>query len=153
MIAVESEALAHYVWNNKSAEPLLFAVRESQLFSKPKRSLAVFKAAWKEEYITLWKQKPLHGQFPSQIEAITTPACAYQWQHFSHLKIETETMITTAQDQAICTKAYNVSVLHSSNDSLCRLCHSSKGTIFHVLSACPVLALTEYLERHNSFSS
>ena len=66
-----------------------------------------------------------------------------------HIKNETEAMITAAQNQSILTKAYNVNVLHLSNDSLCRLCHSSDKTIFHVLSACPVLAPIEYLERYN----
>ena len=153
MIAVECEALAHHVWKNKSAEPLLFAVQKCNLFSRPTRSLAEFKSTWREEFTALWKQKPLHGQFPSQIEAITTSACAYQWLRLSYLKLETEAMITAAQDQAIRTKAYNVNVLHSSNDSLCRWCHSSDETIFHVLSACPALAPTEYLERHNSVAS
>jgi len=94
MIAVESEALVHYMCGIINLPSHCYSLQESKLFSKPTRSLAVFKAAWKEEYTTLWKQKPLHGQFPSQIEAITTPACAHQWLHFSHLKIETEAMIT-----------------------------------------------------------
>jgi len=91
------------------------------LFRNPTFSLnlqAEFKSAWREEFTALWKQKPLHGQFTLQIEAISTTTCAYQWLRLLYLKIETEAMITAAQDQAIRKKAYNVNVLHSSNDSL-----------------------------------
>jgi len=35
MAAVEIQALAHYVFKNKSAGPLLFAVQQSGLLSKP----------------------------------------------------------------------------------------------------------------------
>ena len=104
---------------NKFAEPLLSAVQKSNLFSRPTSSLAEFKL---EEFTALWKQKPLHGQFPLQIEAISTIICACPWLCLSYLKIENEAMIA-AQDQAIFTKAYNVNVLHSSNDSLSIVSH------------------------------
>ena len=77
MIAVESEALVRHVWTNKFDEPLFSAVQKSNLFSRPVRSLAEFKSAWRDEYIALWKQKPLQGQFLSQIEAVTTVTCDY----------------------------------------------------------------------------
>ena len=38
-------------------------------------------------------------------------------------------------------------------DSSCRMFHSAYETIFHLLTACPVLAATEYLKLHNSVAS
>ena len=63
-----------------------------------------------------------------------------------------EAFITSAQDQAIRTKAYNANVLNCTDDSLCRICHSSDETIYHLLSTCPVLAAKAYLQ-HNSVAS
>ena len=45
------------------------------------------------------------------------------------MKIETEALITAAQDQALCT---NTNVLHCSDDPLCRLCHSFDETVSYV---------------------
>ena len=36
---------------------------------------------------------------------------------------------------------------------LCRLCHSFDETVFHILSSCPVLAPTGYLQWHNSVAA
>ena len=68
-------------------------------------------------------------------------------------KIRNRSFITTAQDQATHTKAYSANVLNCTDDSLCRMCHSSDETIYHLLSACPVLAAIGYLQRHNSVAS
>ena len=66
----------------------------------------------------LWKQKPLHGQFPVAVEHLTMVECAYKWLRQSYLKLETEALITAAQDQALRTNAYNTNVLHGSDDPL-----------------------------------
>jgi len=80
------------------------------------------------------------------VERLTKVECAYKWLRWSYLKLETEALITAAQDQALRTNAYNANVLHCSTDPLCRLCHSFDGAVFHVLSSCPFLAPTGYLE-------
>ena len=72
----------------------------------------------------LWKQKSLHGQFPVTMKRLTMMECAYKWLRQSYLKLETEALITAAQDQAFRTNAYNTNVLHCSDGPLCRLCHS-----------------------------
>ena len=48
---------------------------------------------------------------------------------------------------------FQVWKLSYSQDSSCRMCHSTSETIFHLLSACPILAATEYLKHHNSVAS
>ena len=153
MVAVETQALAHYVYKNKSAEPLLLAVQQSGLFPLPTNSLSEFKSLWLQDRVTSWKQKPLHGQFPISMDHLTKMECAYKWLRLSFLKFETEALITAAQDQALRTNAYNTNVLHCSSDPLCRLCHSFDETMFHILSSCPVLAPTGYLQRHNSVAA
>ena len=80
----------------------------------------------------LWKQKSLHGQFPVAVESLTTVECAYKWLRQSYLKLETEALITAAQDQALHTNAYNTNVMNCSDDPLCRLCHSFDETVYHM---------------------
>ena len=116
------------------------------MFQKSSISLSEFKSSWLQSFLSLWKQKPLHGQFPCRIESITKVECAYKWLRVWYLKLEMEAFITSAQDQAVRTKAYNANVLNCSEDSLCRLCHSFDETIYHILSACPALAATAYLQ-------
>ena len=43
-------------------------------------------------------------------------------------------MTIAGQDQTIQIEMYNVNVLHSSNDFICLMYHSSDETIFHVFS-------------------
>ena len=115
--------------------------------------MSEFKSLWLQSCLLTWKQKPLHGQFPCQIESVPRVDCAYKWLRSTYLKLETEAFITSAQDQAIRTKAYNAKVLNCAEDPTCRLCHSSDETIYHLLSACPAVVVTEYLKRHNSVAS
>jgi len=97
----------------------------------------------------MWTQKPLHGQFPSQIKAMTTTKCAYKWLCFSYLKLETEVMITAVLDQTIRIELYNVNVFHCYNDSIFPMCHVFDETICHAFSTCSVLVSSKYLERNN----
>ena len=143
LVAVETQALAHYVYRNKSAEPLLLAVHQSGLLPQPIKSLSEFKSEWLQKHMMLWKQKSLHGQFPVAVEHLTSVEWAYKWLRQSYLKLETEALITAAQDQALRTNAYNTNVLHCSDDPLCRLCHSFDETVYHILSSCPLLALLD----------
>ena len=112
-----------------------------------------FKSRWLQDHVNSWKQKPLHGQFPTAMDRLTKIECAYKWLRLSYLKFETEALITAAPDQALCTNAYNTNVLHCSSDPLCHLCHPFDETVCHILSSCPFLAPTGHLQRHNSVAA
>jgi len=141
MIAVEIQALAHHIFKNKFAEP-----QQSGLLSKPTKSLVEYTSEWLQEETIIW-------QLPSAVDSLTKVECAYKWLHWSYLKLDTETLITAAQEQALHTNAYNANVLHCSSDPLCHLCHSCDETVFHILSSCPFLASTSHLERRNSVAA
>ena len=149
---IEERSLAHYVWANSHQEPLITALQDSGILPEPTTSLSSFKLDLLQTTLHRWKDKPLHGQYPTQVELLTTPQCAYKWLCCCDLKIETEALLTVAQDQALCVRAYRSFILHSSDPS-CRLCHNGTETIFHLLSACSCLAATDYLNRHNSVAS
>jgi hypothetical protein len=54
-----------------------------------------------------------------------------------------------AQDQALQTKYYATKVLKTETDSKCRLCQQFDETIYHIISAYPILAIEQYIKRHD----
>ena len=62
-------------------------------------------------------------------------------------------IIITAQDQALNTKYYATKVLHTETNNKCRLCQQHNETIDHIISACPVLAKEQYVQRHDKVSA
>ena len=116
-IELEEQSLAHYVWTKSHQEPLISALQSSGTFPEPSTSLSSLKSEILHSTAQRWKDKPLHGQYPTQGEALTTPNCAYKWLCCCYLKIETEALLTAAQDQALCVRAYSKYILHSSGPS------------------------------------
>jgi len=51
------------------------------------------------------------------------------------LKIETEALITAAQDQALDTKCHRAKILHTTNDAKCRMCKDKDETVARIVSA------------------
>jgi hypothetical protein len=97
-----------------------------------------------------WHQKPLHGQFAKRTkEADINRYQTFSWTRSSGLKSETEGFIFAAQDQSLKTKNYLKHIMKTGEDSSCRYCHQHQETIDHLVSACPTLAKSEYLVRHN----
>ena len=69
------------------------------------------------------------------------------------LKSETEGFIIAAQDQPIKTNYYRHNILNDGKDPMCRICGQYQQTIDHIDAACPELAKTEYLHRHDKAAS
>jgi hypothetical protein len=68
---------------------------------------------------------------------------------FGDIKGETESVIMTAQDQAISTNYFKKKILKQEIESRCRLCKEYEETIDHLISGCPTLAKNEYIIRHD----
>ena len=68
----------------------------------------------------------------------------FSWLSKGNLKAETESEIVAAQQQALQTK-YRA----TETDSKCRLCQQSDETVDHIISACPILAKEQYINRHD----
>ena len=65
------------------------------------------------------------------------------------LKVETESLIVAAQDQALATR-YRRFIIHKiPGTTKCRMCGLYDETVDHVVSGCPELAKLEYLTRHD----
>ena len=103
------------------------------------------------ERVQNWRNKSLHGEWPKVIEA--NSALSSHWLRKANLPPTIESQIIAAQDQALCTNWLKHHILHQATNDLCRLCKQHPETIHHIISGCPQLASTKYLERHNMVAS
>ena len=58
-------------------------------------------------------------------------------------------MIIAAQGQSLPTKSYFARIVRDDTSTLYRICHKHEETVDHIISGCPELAKTDYLEKHN----
>ena len=65
------------------------------------------------------------------------------------LKRETESLLCTAQDQAIRTNSVKHSIDKTSETPRCRLWNENIASVTHIISACPNLAKNQYRKRHD----
>ena len=69
------------------------------------------------------------------------------------LKAETEGLIIAAQDQSLATRLYHSNIIKDGTNPLCRMCGKFDESVDHVISGCPELAETEYIQRHDNAAS
>ena len=102
-----------------------------------------------------WKRKVLHGRHPHDLgqDHVDGKASNY-WLTHGDLFPETEGFVIAIQDQVIATKNYLKYIIKDPNvtDDRCRMCGGMSETIQHVISACRVLASTDYTHRHNQMA-
>ena len=101
------------------------------------------------ERMQAYKNKPLHGQYIRNIEGKIDIESTNKWLNKGDLKIETEGLITAAQDQSLPVKALN-NIYKNNESPLCRLCKEKTETVEHIVSGCKVLAGNEYKQRHDN---
>ena len=97
-----------------------------------------------------WRKKPLNGRYPLRTDnGDVDRATTHQWLSSSSLKGEKEGFILAAQDQGLATRVYQVEIFKNGADPRCRLCTHSEETIDHMVSGCPTIVNTDYLQRHD----
>lgn len=94
--------------------------------------------------------KPLHGLFHSLFnDASIDNIRSFSWLKH-HIHSESESTIFAIQDQAISTRVIEAKIMYRPVPSvLCRVCGRFEESIVHLLAACPLLAASAYLYRHN----
>ena len=93
-----------------------------------------------------WNDKPLHGKYPIRASDpdINFPLI-HQWLASSGLKSETEGFNMAARDQSLPTRNFQANILENGTGAKCRVCDKHTETTDHLVSGCPILAPTEYL--------
>ena len=148
VIESENRSLTEYI-RQKEDDPLLGIVRAGELYPENDVPHEEWKDRTVADRVNSWTQKPMHGQYPRQIENITKKTNAYSWLKEANLKIQTEALMIAAQDQSLNTKAHKTHIMKISTDPRCRMCGSADETVAHILAGCSQLAGTQYLARHN----
>ena len=92
-----------------------------------------FKKRKKNERKNSWKDKELHGQYLRQTEEVAD-AERWLWLRDGNLKKETESLIISAQEQAIRTNVIKAKIDKTQIDSKCRMCGKVDESINHILS-------------------
>ena len=96
------------------------------------------------------EEKGLHGRYPKRTrEADVDDYKTNQWLRSTGLIAQTEGLIIAAQNQSLPTKSNFARIVKDSTSPLCRICHKHEETVDHIISGCPELAKTDYLQRHN----
>jgi len=91
----------------------------------------------------------MHGQYIRNIERQLITEDTFLWLTKGDIKVETESELVTAQDQALQTKYYATKMLNTETDSKCRSCQQFDATIDHIISTCPIMAKEQYRKRHD----
>lgn len=97
-----------------------------------------------------WTNKKMHGQlFRDMNQLAIDKNTSFAWLKYGDLKVETESLIVAAQDQALKTRYQEFMIHKTRSDGRCRICKQHIETVDHIIDSCPILARREYIERHN----
>jgi hypothetical protein len=97
-----------------------------------------------------WKNKVMHGQYIRNMDRqLVSEEDTFLWLSKGDLKAEAESELVAAQH----TKYYATKILHTETYSKCRFCQQFDETIYHIISACPILAKEQYIKRHDRVSA
>ena len=94
------------------------------------------------------KEKALRGQFLRETE-YTNDGNIWELLERGELKCETESLLRAAQEQALQVNVIKYSIHKTSNNPLCRFCNEKTESRAHTVSACLVLAKSQYRKRHD----
>ena len=95
-----------------------------------------------------WEKKQLYGRFKRLINNISYQK-TWTWQRKWNLKREAESLLITAQDNAIRTNHIKARIDKTQQSSKCKLFGDRDETINHIISECSKLAQNEYKAKHD----
>ena len=91
----------------------------------------------------------MHGQYVRQIEG-KEKGHTWKWLRKSYLRGCTNTLICSAQEQALRTNYMKFHIDKTGESPLCRMCRVKNETVSHIVSECKMLAQKEYKKRHGN---
>ena len=94
------------------------------------------------------KAKKLHGKFFNEVKDVADGR-SWQWLRGGYLDKKNEGYVCAAQENVLKTRYLEGTVMKGQGDKMCRKCGKYVETVGHLISACSVLAQTEYRRRHD----
>ena len=147
-IKTEENNLAWYVKN--SNEEMLDIVK---IHGKMKVEEAIkphqFKRLNENRLLSEWRDKRMHGQFIREKDDVDWNM-SWKWMQKGDLKVTTEALICSAQEQSIRTNYIKFYIDKSVITPMCRMCGEKGETVSHIVSECGKLAQREYKRRHDN---
>ena len=95
-----------------------------------------------------WEEKQLYRRFKRLINN-TSHEKTWMWLRKGNFKRETESLLITAQNNAVRTNHIKEGIDKLQQNSKCMLCSDKDETINHIISECSKLAQKEYKTRHD----
>ena len=92
----------------------------------------------------------MYGQFIRDMPEGTDKEKSWLWLRKCDLKIPSEALICSAQEQIIITNYVKYHIDKSVDSPFCRMCGETGETISHIVSECSKLAQMEYKKRHDN---
>ena len=92
-----------------------------------------------KRYRKNYEIKTLHGQFRKATEDVRGKI-SWDWLKKGYLKIETESTIVAAQDQALYARNLRNVVYGENVQCICCVCDAANETVTHIVSECSKLA-------------
>ena len=95
-----------------------------------------------------WKEKVMHGQYLRDKTGVDWER-TWQWVTNGDLKGCTESLIFSAQEQALRTNYIKFHLDKTIDSPFCRMCGERGESVYHLVSECSKLAQREYKRRHD----
>ncbi|KAI4469561.1 hypothetical protein MML48_1g01499 [Holotrichia oblita] len=151
------ENLRNYFYSKREDSEIHMAVTRNDdvtpLKMKREHDGGLVRRGTQADMVQQWKQKPLHGRYPTLLEdPHIDERATFAWLTRGDLYAESEGFIFSMQDQVVATKSYRKHILKDPNmpNAKCRVCGQKDETIDHLMGSCTVLAPKEYTDRHNN---
>ena len=90
------------------------------------------------------------GQLVREMPETTDEKKTWNWLRKADLKVETEAVLCTAQEQAIRTNYVKHNIDKTAQSPLCRMCDKKSETITDIVKECEKLTQKEYKRRHDN---
>ena len=136
---VELAILGLNKYVNESQDKLIEGARGCEIIEQ--ESTETVKRKRIEAKMAEWKETPLHGQYLRETEDVKS-IYTWLWLREGTLRIETESLLTAAQDQALRMNIIKTKIDQTSDCSLCRLCKQADETVTHITSQCSKIGTT-----------
>ena len=134
-----------------SNENLLQEVKRVRILKfKESVSKNDFKKSLNGKRLENWKEKQMCGQFIRVILEGTDKEKSQHWLRKCDLKIPSEALICSVQEQAIRTNYVKYHIDKNVDSPSCRMCGETGETISHIVRKCSKLTQEEYKRRHGN---
>ena len=144
--AAELKSIDFYLANSEE-EPLKVVARLEELGKDKIESKKDYNNRIEQEKIDQLRSMKVHGQFERDTDDKKSEK-SWRWLRNGHLKWETESLLSAAQELALNTNSVR-NIYHKDVSNKCRLCRTHVENVLHIVRGCSMLGQKKYKRRHD----